>query len=83
MSVTNFMQCIRLLWRHFTEIYKCQPDGGARGKVSRSLKSVGFILSGTRMSAQKFRRIHRTVVEIFQFGPTLPSTEPRCIKTDV
>lgn len=42
-----------------------QP-GGTRRKLSRSPKSVRFILWGLRMTVQHFRAIHPIVVEVFQ-----------------
>ncbi len=48
---------------------KCQPSGGAIGKVRGSPESLGFILWQTWMSVQNSMTIHPIVVEMFQFAP--------------
>ncbi len=56
------------MW-HFTENHKCQPHGGARGKVREWPKSLGFILWAPYISVPHFITIHPIFVQIFQSGP--------------
>ncbi len=61
--------------------WKLWHASGARGKVRGSLKSLGFILSGTWMSVQNLKQSitqlsrHFSLEEVDQ--PTLPSQEPK------
>ncbi len=72
-------------WRHFTKKHKCEPHGGATGKVRGSPESVFW---GPWIIVPNFMAIHWIVFQIFQSGPTwwtdrptdrltLPSTEPK------
>ncbi len=63
---TNF--CVNpssTCWGISQDKRKLWSDGGARGKVRRSPKSLGFILSGPWIVLPIFLEIHPIVVEIF------------------
>lgn len=52
---------------HFLRLW---PDDAASRYIAGSLKSWQFILWAPWIPPENFKAIHRTVVEIFQSGPT-------------
>ena len=68
---------IQQLLRHFTQSHKCEPHGGARGKVRGSQShsnSSSEVMNDCTFSWQ----FHPIVVEIFKSGPKWRTDQHSC-----
>lgn len=79
-AVLNFMAIHLIMWRHFTQNLKCEPHGGATGKVRRSPKSLRSTVLTPIKSTPNVKVIYPAVIEIFQSGPKCQAL-PSMIKT--